>query len=325
MSRFAIIDLPALPPPDVIDALDYETILADVKADYVERNPEYGALALESDPIVKALETTAYREMNLRQRVNDAARQRMLAYATGSNLDHLAADVGVARLVIDAGDPEAVPPVAPTYESDANLRRRAQLAPEAFATAGSEGSYIFNGLSVGETPQAITVNSPEPGSITLTFSFDPDGIAYGIKGIAPESPEPGSVLITVLGWEGNGEVDAGILAAVTAHLSSRYVRPLCDDVTVQSATILEYAPVATLYLYAGPDQAVVEAAAEASMQAVAFARHALGESVTTDVLDAALHVPGVRKVVLTDWEDVVCEDNEAPYMTGLTLTIEAAS
>ena len=61
------------------------------------------------------------------------------------------------------------------------------------------------------------------------------------------------------------------------------------------------------------------------MQTVAAARHVLGESVTADVLDAALHVPGVRKVTLNGWVDVICNDSEAPYMTGLTLTTEVAS
>jgi phage-related baseplate assembly protein len=48
----------------------------------------------------------------------------MLAYATGANLEHLAALYGVERLVTDPGSPTAVPPVAPTMETDAALRAR---------------------------------------------------------------------------------------------------------------------------------------------------------------------------------------------------------
>tara|TARA_R110001592_G_scaffold104697_1_gene294539 strand:- start:47684 stop:48661 length:978 start_codon:yes stop_codon:yes gene_type:complete len=325
MSRFAVIDLSQLPPPTVVEVIDFEALLVEVVADYQARNPEFSAATLESDPVVKALEVAAYREMVLRQRVNDAARQRMLPFATGSNLDHMAADIGVQRLVIDPGDPDAVPPVAATYESDANLRLRTQLAPEALTTAGPEGAYIFNGLTAGETPTVIDVDAPTPGVVTLTYTFDPGGISVGIKNVSVQSPVAGSILITVLGWEGDGTVGTVILDQVSAHLSSKYVRPLGDDVTVQGATIKNYAPVATLTIYAGPDASVVETAAEASMQTVAAARHVLGESVTADVLDAALHVPGVRKVTLNGWVDVICNDSEAPYMTGLTLTTEVAS
>ena len=184
MSRFAVIDLSQLPPPTVVEVIDFEALLVEVVADYQARNPEFSAATLESDPVVKALEVAAYREMVLRQRVNDAARQRMLPFATGSNLDHMAADIGVQRLVIDPGDPDAVPPVAATYESDANLRLRTQLAPEALTTAGPEGAYIFNGLTAGETPTVIDVDAPTPGVVTLTYTFDPGGISVGIKNVS---------------------------------------------------------------------------------------------------------------------------------------------
>ncbi len=48
-------------------------------------------LALESEPIVKNLQENTYREVLLRQRINEAAQAAMLAYAIGSDLDQLAA------------------------------------------------------------------------------------------------------------------------------------------------------------------------------------------------------------------------------------------
>ncbi len=320
MSRFAAIDLSQLPPPEVVESLDYETIFAQILAHYKTLDPDYSAGQLESDPIVKLIQEVAFREVNLRQRVNDAARQRMLAFATGADLEHMAADYGVARLVLDAGDPDAIPPVPPTFESDEDLRARTQLAPEALTTAGSVGSYIFNGLSVGETPRHVEIQSPAAGIVTLTYTFDPAGNAARIKDVSAVSPTPGDVVVTVLGYDGDGTVDAGVLAAVAAHLSSKYVRPLCDAVTVQGATILPYQVTATLDLYDGPDPAVVKSSAETSLVAVAARRHALGENVTEDVVDAALHVAGVRRVTLTDWNDVICTEAQAPYMSAFTIT-----
>src|SRR5690606_17245852 len=64
------VDLSRLPPPDVVQALDYETILAELQVDLAARLPDFDAF-LESDPAIKLLEIVAYRELLLRQRVND--------------------------------------------------------------------------------------------------------------------------------------------------------------------------------------------------------------------------------------------------------------
>lgn len=84
----AIVDLNQLAAPDVVEVLDYETILAERKATLVSLYPEEQqeavarTLTLESEPIVKLLEENAYREVIWRQRVNEAARAVMLAYAS---------------------------------------------------------------------------------------------------------------------------------------------------------------------------------------------------------------------------------------------------
>ncbi|VEI72369.1 Uncharacterised protein [Serratia rubidaea] len=72
------IDLSLLPVPDVVEALDYESLLAERKATLLSLYPEEQreamsrTLSLESEPIVKLLQENAYREVILRQRVNDA-------------------------------------------------------------------------------------------------------------------------------------------------------------------------------------------------------------------------------------------------------------
>lgn len=84
-----IIDLNQLPAPDVVEELDFETILAERKATLISLYPEdqqeavARTLTLESEPLVKLLEENAYRELIWRQRVNEAARAVMLACAAG--------------------------------------------------------------------------------------------------------------------------------------------------------------------------------------------------------------------------------------------------
>ena len=77
---FTSVDLSQLPPPDVVETLDFETILAEMLADLRARDAVFDAL-VESDPAYKILEAAAYRETLIRQRVNEAARAVMLPSA----------------------------------------------------------------------------------------------------------------------------------------------------------------------------------------------------------------------------------------------------
>jgi phage-related baseplate assembly protein len=108
-----------------------------------------------SDPAVKVLEVVAYREMLIRQQFNERARQVMLAYATGSNLDQLGALLDVGRL---AG------------EADTAYRARIQLAPEAFSVAGPASAYRFYALSAAPTIADASVPRPGP-TISARWSW----------------------------------------------------------------------------------------------------------------------------------------------------------
>ena len=166
MSAFTQIDLSQLPPPEIIEQVSYETILEEMVADLQARDSTFDAL-VESDPGFKILEVAAYREFLLRQQFNERARGALIAYARSGDLENLAAFFGVERLVIDPGDPDAVPPIEPTYETDENLRRRTQLALEGFSTAGPQGAYIFHSLSIAGVKD-VSVVSPVPGDVEVT-------------------------------------------------------------------------------------------------------------------------------------------------------------
>lgn len=294
MSGFTAIDLSKLPSPDVIESLNFETILQFIKDDFTERAPEHaGVLDLESDPLVKLMESAAYVVLTLRQRVNDASRAVMLAYAGGADLDNLAALFAVERLVMKPGDLDAIPPVPPTYEDDVRLRRRVQLSLEGHSTAGPVGSYLFWGLSA-----------------------DPR-----VKDIDVASPNPGEVLITVLSIEGNGISDQGLLDTVDAALNHEDVRPLTDQVTVQSATVIDYQVQAELTFYAGPDTEIVRQAAQQAVIDYVAEHHALGHDITLSGLYAALHQPGVQNVIITSpASDITVQPHQAAHCSSLSVT-----
>lgn len=294
------IDLSALPAPDVVQTLSFETIFAEMLADLRQRDPTFNAL-VESDPAYKILEVAAYRELLIRQRVNDGARAVMLAYATGADLEQLAGLFGVTRKLIDAGNANTVPPVPPTYETDANLRYRTQLALEGLSTAGPVGAYQYHALKVEGVKDA------------------------GVQG--PPDTDPGDVLVTILSDDGNGAADSNLIAAVNAALSGEDVRPLTDQVTVQSATITEYEIIATLYILPGPDPELVRSASLSSVQAFVAAQHKVGADVRLSALYAALHVGGVERVTLSApgiVADLICDAEHAPFCTDITLTTEDA-
>jgi phage-related baseplate assembly protein len=79
MSGLTAVDLSQLPAPAVVEAISFEQIFAEMLADLRVRDDTFTALT-ESDPSYKVLQVAAYREMLLRQRVNDGAKAVMLPY-----------------------------------------------------------------------------------------------------------------------------------------------------------------------------------------------------------------------------------------------------
>lgn len=145
------IDLSRLAPPEVIETLNYEEIRAQLMTALTDQIPEQTLLA--SDPAVKVLEVAAYRELLLRQRVNDAAHAVMLAFATGSNLDHLGALFGVSRA---------------EGESDERYRARVPLSLESHSMAGTAGAYQFQAMSADARVRDVYVQSNTPGVVDIT-------------------------------------------------------------------------------------------------------------------------------------------------------------
>lgn len=85
-------------------------------------------LALESDPIIKTLQESVYREILLRQCIDEAVQTVMMAYALSSDLDQLAVAYNVQRMTVTSANPDAVPPVDAASSSQIIVE---QVIPEA--------------------------------------------------------------------------------------------------------------------------------------------------------------------------------------------------
>ena len=298
MNSFAAIDLSQLPPPQIVEQIDFEQILAERKAYAVslwpvEEQAQIAArLELESEPLTKLVQENAYRETVWRQRVNEACLANLLATARGTDLEQLAANFNVKRLVIQEGNPSAVPPVPRLMESDDSLRERAQMAWEGLSTAGPRNSYIFHARAA-------------------------DG---RVADATAESPSPAVAVVTVQSLLGDGTASPDLLALVNTYLSDEDRRPVADRLLVQGADILKYQIKAKLYLLSsGPESEPIIAAAEQRLLAYVHQRRRLGMEVSESAVHAALHVEGVRKVELEDWVDIVATKAQAPFCTEVNV------
>ena len=90
-----------LPMPEVVERVAYEDIVARkvarVKEILAQKGIEY--VPNEADDLMTLIELDAYEEMLLRTQLNERIKQQFLAYATGSNLDHIGTTrFGIPRL-----------------------------------------------------------------------------------------------------------------------------------------------------------------------------------------------------------------------------------
>lgn len=283
--RFTAINLAEVTPPDILEELDVETIVTETRDDLVTRFPPVvGVIDLESEPARKLIESTSYRETLTRARVNDGVRAVLLASSWGSNLDHVAALFGVSRGLEEDEHGDLV------TESDARLRGRVQLAPDAMSVAGPAGAYIYHGMTQASWARHASAVRMKPGKVRLTLLRSGDDPA-------PSSEE---------------------LNAVRQFLLSEDVVPLTDDFEVASPKIARTDIEATITLYPGPDASLIKANALASLSAWIEANRLLGMNLRRSAIIAKLHVDGVHSVdLVSPASDIILDETEV-YAVGST-------
>jgi len=298
----AVIDLSQLPAPDVVEVPDFESLLAERKEAFIalylpdEQDAVRRTLALESEPIVKQLQESTYREVLLRQRINEAAQAVMVAYALGSDLDQLAAAYNVQRLTVTVADPDAVPPVMAEMESDDDLRLRIPAAFEGLSVAGPAAAYEF-------------------------YARSADG---RVADVSATSPAPAEVLITVLSREDGGSAPADLLTNVETALNDESVRPVADRLTVQGAAIFNYRVEARLHLYDGVVAGPCLDAANAALATYLDEQTKLGRSVRTKSYGAVLRVAGVDWVEMVEpASDIIMDRTQSGFCTGTAVSVAA--
>ena len=269
------IDLSRLPPPTIIKTISFDEIKRDMVAKFetLMQQEFPGFVVGDTDPAMRIIEVAAYREMLLRQQINDAARECMLAFATGTNLEHIAGLFNVKREELSEIDPQTF---KNKMESDRSLRSRSLLSPERFSTAGAFAAYIYQAKKVGT--------------------------ALGLQDAYAWSPKAGEVHVTLLFKDHSDakliEKNTGIVAK---HLNAKDVKPLTDILTVRPATVRDVVVQANIFVPHGVDADIIRSRAVESLTSYSAELYRVRADVPVSGLHNALWVPNVSKVVLLNF------------------------
>lgn len=236
--------------------------------------------ASPSDPAYRVTLANTYREVLLRQDANEQALGLMLAFAKGEALEH----IGVTYYK----NPDGSPVEKISNESDDDYRYRLQSSMEGLSVAGPDGAYQFHARSAHPDVKAVRVSSPEPVTVVLY----------------------------ILSRTGSGIPDQALLDTVENYVEP--FRPLTDKLMVAAAEVLTYSISAELFIKAGPDPDLVRQTAENKLADFVRTLHKFKGRVVESAIHAALTVEGVEEVRLDNWDDVICNDHQAPYCTDIT-------
>lgn len=309
MARFTDIDLAALPAPNALAPLDYEGTVAvrisNLRSDLADRGFVWDTYEIQTDPLVIQQQHAAYYEINKTAEINDAVKSTLLAFAQGSDLDHKAAELGVERKVIVEANPEANPPIAEVLETDAALRARRQLAPEALSTAGPPGAYKSFALKAHP-------------HVSDCAEFDPH------SGLC----DPGEVLLVIASSIGDGVPTDLVLDSVAEYLDARTIRyavtaertrtitrkqnlrPLTDKVIIEACSAVECSISAVLKLRSGPSPETVVEEAERRLDGYIRTRREIGMMISDSAVAAAVHISTIDGVTAVEDADITLKKGE---------------
>ena len=295
MMRFSAetLDLSRFPAPLAIRDINFEadlaTRLAALAAAFNAAGIPFDVERLVANPAAFIERVDNYRETLVKGSINDALRAVMVAFAVGSDLDHLALPWITRRVITPATN--GAPAV---MESDAEFRRRVLLIPEAFSSAGAHGAYVFHALSAD--PRVLNVDV--------------------------WSPSPGVVNVAVQSREGDGTATADLVAAVRAYLYRPDIKPRTDVVNVFSITNVPYTIDVEGFCLPGPDPLSVKASMIEALSAMAAARRTPARDVPRSAVFAAAQVgPLDKAIVNSPLTDIARGYGEVAVLTAIDVTV----
>lgn len=285
MAEFDLEYLAGLPKPEILETIDYEALLSARKVDFLTRAPAYGldfdVMDLETDPGVILLEESAAREVVLRARGNDIARDPYLYFSRGAAVDHLAAFYDVT-------------PPRMSGESDDRLKERIILAIQGRSTGGTIPRYrsVAMGASIRVAEAHVYRDELTPLVNVAIFATDNNGVA-----------------------------DQALLDTVAAALNAEAVRMVNDTIVVRPAVVSVVDVTARLTLLPSADASIVTSLqgtlAETWAAEGALGRDLTLDWIRARLMIPGVHSVAIDAPAA----DTVAKPNEAVRLGTVTLTI----
>ncbi|CAP02084.1 putative phage tail protein [Acinetobacter baumannii SDF] len=300
----SVVDFSQLPPPNLIKELDFEQILAKRKERFISLFPTEQqlqwkeVLERESEPVTKLLEENAYMELILTNQINQDARALLLAFSSGSDLDHIAISYyGLKRLVITPANPNTVPPTAAVMETDENLKERCILSLSGLNTAGATNAYKFFAKSAdGRVADASIISHEDNPCFLDVYITQHDSTNY--------------------------EASPDLINIVQKALDPEDVRPVGDRPTVHSSKAVPYQIQARLYISQTAENVMLLSVAKKRLEKYVENSKKIGQSIRRSAIYAALHVDGVSRVeILNLTSDIEISRSQHAFCTSLDIQI----
>lgn len=321
-----------LPKPEIITTPNFEDLLLGVKAqvlDYLAQNAPDDVDAVretfdnESELLTKFTEAFTVILQGVFRQFNAQSQQMFGMYATDDDMvDVIVSQLGVTRQILDAGDPDAYPPIDPTMESNDALLTRYYLAAYALATTGTRAGYRFNAMTLGGRPKVV-VESPSESVVVVTYEFSSNEQGGKAKDAKARQSAPGSVDCFILSHDGNGLPSDELVSATQSYMDRDDIAQETDLLTVKKPTIIGWSCTATVYISAGRDSLAVKAAAEKAVLNYGDDQHRLEGSIElSKVYSVLTESAGAHRVDIEQpAQSLRCQFNEAPYLESVTITV----
>ena len=202
-------------------------------------------------------------------------------------VDPVAYVASVTNTTISAGGADV--------QEDDPFREAIHMKPESFSTAGPTGAYEYHSKQASALISDVSVISPSPGAVAVRPLLE--------GGEIPETE---------------------LLNIVAAHLNTRTIRPLTDNVSVVAPTAVEYDVTLTYYIdsadsaMASSIQAEVTAAVD---DYIAWQKEKLGRDINPSELIRRVMQAGAKRVTVTAPSFAVLDETEVAIADEVTVTM----
>ena len=250
---------------------------------------------VEGDPIYMLAQGEAYDELNLRKQINNAYRQTLILYATGTNLDNLVANIYLTRFVKQEAeyDENGVLVKEAVLEKDDQLRRRYLLAWHALGI-GTFGVYKFHTLNADPQVKDAFVKNTANGEVTVYVQSEDTG-----GGVPAQT----------------------LLDTVKAYVEDIGRRTLCDTLVVAGITTVSYEIEAEITVPPELNKTQVLASVQAIAETFAKENEVIDRDIEISRLYVTLSAAGVEGVTLTKpTANVATTDSQVPVAASVSIT-----